>query len=160
MVMESRSTETVTLRTVSCPGAPGGVGTATAAALLVLCLVQGGVSHCHASPATMRGPHGIRPPAREVWEAETAVPSLVFQGAIRAFQKYVSPTDGDRCGFSPTCSEFGRAAVAGRGPVVGILVTADRLMRCTFFKGPGPDYLTLPDGKLFDPVENNLLSFP
>jgi putative membrane protein insertion efficiency factor len=111
-----------------------------------------------ASPEKMRAPDAKPFSAREVRDPETSVVRLFFLGAISGFQRYVSPTDGDRCGFTPTCSAFGRDAVERRGPFSGVLVTADRLMRCTHFKRPGPDYLLLPDGQLFDPVENNLLT--
>ncbi len=37
-------------------------------------------------------------------------------------------------------------------------MTADRLTRCNFFKGPDQDYFFLPDGLLFDPPSNNALS--
>jgi putative component of membrane protein insertase Oxa1/YidC/SpoIIIJ protein YidD len=111
-----------------------------------------------ASPEKMRGPDAKPFRNAEVRDPETSVTRLFFLGAVSGFQRYISPTDGDRCGFTPTCSAFGRDAVERRGPFLGVLVTADRLMRCTLFKRPGPDYLLLPDGKLFDPVENNLLS--
>jgi putative component of membrane protein insertase Oxa1/YidC/SpoIIIJ protein YidD len=43
------------------------------------------------------------------------------------------------------------------GPVTGVMMTADRLMRCNIWKRPGPDYLLLPDGRLLDPPWRNLL---
>jgi putative component of membrane protein insertase Oxa1/YidC/SpoIIIJ protein YidD len=142
-------------------GASAGFVKPVLAALLVsLSLLAATVSTVFASPEKMRGPDAKRFRNVEVRDPETSVSSIVFLGAISAFQKYVSPTDGDRCGFSPSCSAFGREAVARQGPFLGVLVTADRLMRCTVFKRPGPDYLLLPDGRLFDPVENNLLSSP
>jgi len=93
-------------------------------------------------------------------EAETSVPRIVLLGTLTLFQKFISPVDGDRCGFTPSCSAFAREAVGHLGAVQGVQVTADRLMRCTFFKEPGPDYMLLPNGKLFDPLQNNLLSSP
>jgi putative component of membrane protein insertase Oxa1/YidC/SpoIIIJ protein YidD len=93
-------------------------------------------------------------------EAETSVPRIVLLGTLTLFQKFISPVDGDRCGFTPSCSAFAREAVGHLGAVEGLQVTADRLMRCTFFKEPGPDYMLLPNGKLFDPLQNNLLSSP
>lgn len=128
-----------------------------AALLVALSLLVGTVSMGFASPEKMRGPDAKPFRTQEGREPETSVTRLFFLGAVSVFQKYVSPTDGDRCGFSPSCSAFGREAVDRQGPFLGVLVTADRLMRCTLFKRPGPDYLLLPDGRLFDPVENNLL---
>ena len=72
-------------------------------------------------------------------------------GAIRFFQKYISSTDGARCPFSPTCSAFGHQAIHRHGPWIGVLMTADRLMRCGY--GTNPDlYPHLPNGRLVDPV--------
>ena len=74
-----------------------------------------------------------------------------FLGAIRFFQEYVSPTDGARCQFSPTCSAYGHQAIHRHGPWLGVLMTADRLLRCGH--GTDPDlYPHLPNGRLADPV--------
>lgn len=87
-------------------------------------------------------------------------PSLVrqvFLGAIVFYRHFISPTSGNRCGFHPTCSTFGHQAIKEHGPVKGVMMTADRLTRCNFFKEPDSDYYLLPNGKLFDPVSNNTL---
>lgn len=113
-----------------------------------------------ASSESMRGPAAKRqrPAGRD--ETEASFLRLALFGTLKLYQRYVSPIDGDRCGFSPSCSAFARWAVERSGVGEGILATADRLMRCTVFKGQGQDYLPLPDGRLFDPVENNLRSSP
>lgn len=128
----------------------------TVSTALFLCLSVVAFTAAFASPETMKGPRARphRYPVRA--EPETSFPRLVLFGALTLYQRYVSPIDGERCGFAPSCSAFAREAVGRSGAVPGIVLTADRLMRCTLFKGQGPDYLPLPDGKLFDPVENNL----
>ena len=131
-----------------------------ASAALVLCLVLPTHSAVFGSPEKMKGPDAKRQRPAQARDIETSAPRIVLLGAVTGFQRYISPTDGDRCGFVPSCSAFARQAVGRRGAVLGVLATADRLMRCTVFKAPGPDYLLLPDGMLFDPVENNLLSTP
>ena len=75
---------------------------------------------------------------------------------IRWFQTYVSPIDGPRCQFAPTCSSFGYAAVRDHGPWHGLLMTADRLLRCSYLTDPR-DYPQRPDGRLADPVAGNLI---
>lgn len=82
---------------------------------------------------------------------------LVFLGAIDFYRSTISPTSGARCGFSPSCSAFGRQAVKEYGPLQGVMMTADRLTRCNIFKEPDRDYFPLPDGLLFDPVFYNAL---
>ena len=111
------------------------------------------------SGAAMKGPPVV---PRHVFVGdrapETSSIRLVFLGAIELFQKRISPIEGPRCGFSPSCSAFGHQAVREQGPVLGVMMTADRLMRDTIFTVPGPGYTILPNGFLFDPVSRNLLN--
>ena len=85
---------------------------------------------------------------------------LLIMGAITLYRSFISPTQGPRCGFFPSCSTFGLQAVREYGPLRGVMMTTDRLTRCNVLKGPGPDYYLLPNGKLFDPVAMNLLTEP
>jgi putative membrane protein insertion efficiency factor len=80
----------------------------------------------------------------------------VFLSPIRFFQQHISPIDGPRCQFSPTCSTYGHQAVRRQGPFLGILITADRLMRCNYWTDR-LNYVRLPDGHLADPLADNLL---
>lgn len=90
-----------------------------------------------------------RPLSETTDSSEPAAAPLL--GAIRFFQEYISPTDGARCQFSPTCSAFGHQAIHRHGPWLGVLMTADRLMRCGY--GTDPErYPRLPNGRLADPV--------
>ena len=83
--------------------------------------------------------------------------SAALLGSVRFYQKWISPVDGPRCNFSPTCSRFGYEAVHDHGPFLGVVMTADRLMRCNYWTKVSPDYLRLPHGALYDPVTKNLL---
>ena len=49
---------------------------------------------------------------------------------IRLYQKFISSQDGPTCSFHPSCSRFGMAAIKEYGIMRGILLTADRLLRC------------------------------
>ena len=55
---------------------------------------------------------------------------LAATGLIRLYQKFISSQDGPTCNFTPTCSRFGMACIQEYGVVRGILLTADRLLRC------------------------------
>jgi uncharacterized protein len=89
---------------------------------------------------------------------DTSSVRVAFLGLIRIYQRFVSPIGGvDRCGFRPSCSRYGYQAIQEQNPIVGIMMVGDRLTRCNIFKEPGPDYPQLPNGKLYDPVSNNLL---
>jgi len=119
-----------------------------------------------ASPGDCSAPAMNGPPATVVHrhhdraEPDPSPFSLLLMGAITLYRSFISPTQGPRCGFFPSCSTFGLQAVREYGPVRGVMMTTDRLTRCNVLKGPGPDYYLLPNGKLFDPVSRNLLAEP
>lgn len=110
------------------------------------------------SDLAMKGPREKAPDRRVSREIETSSLKLALLGTIRVYQKRVSSSGGpDRCGFRPSCSHYGYSAIEEEGPLIGLLMTADRLTRCNIFKEPGPDYTLLPNGKLYDPPSKNLL---
>lgn len=49
--------------------------------------------------------------------------------ALRAWQLGVSPADGARCNFYPSCSAYALESVRRYGPVVGVVMAAERLQR-------------------------------
>jgi len=115
--------------------------------------------HVFGSDFMMKGP-----PATEKWVAaeaddiETSSVRVSLLGLIRFYQSRISQVGGpDRCGFRPSCSHYGYEAIKEQGPALGIIMIGDRQTRCNIFKKPGPDYALLPNGKLFDPLSNNLL---
>lgn len=139
-----------------------GRGIKRQAAQIVLLIL---IAVCFLNPAattfgsdfTMRGPTvELRVPERGDGTDISSV-RVAFLGLIHIYQHFVSPVGGvDRCGFRPSCSRYGCQAIQEQGPIVGILMIGDRLIRCNIFKEPGPDYPMLPNGKLYDPVSNNL----
>ena len=62
--------------------------------------------------------------------SETSELKLAATGLIRLYQKFISSQDGPTCNFQPTCSRFGMACIREYGVARGILLTADRLLRC------------------------------
>jgi len=122
---------------------------------LLLVVTAALVLGCPASSSAgeMRGP----PAATACRSPALGTPndsSKLLLDFIRFFQEYISPTDGARCQFAPTCSAFGHRAINEHGPLLGILMTADRLMRCSVLTDPA-FYRKLPDGRLADPVPIN-----
>ncbi|MDP1993100.1 MAG: membrane protein insertion efficiency factor YidD [Syntrophales bacterium] len=112
------------------------------------------------SDTAMKGPGAMKHRHTGVSDPETSAVKLVFLGAIDVYRSRISPIQGQRCGFYPTCSAFGRQAVSEYGALQGVIMTADRLTRCNLFKEPGADYFLLPGGRLFDPVSANALPIP
>ena len=63
-------------------------------------------------------------------------------GAIRFYQKYVSPGLPPRCRFLPTCSQYAAQAIEKYGAMKGGWLAVWRFLRChPFYKGD-----------LYDPV--------
>ncbi len=89
-------------------------------------------------------------PAASSEVLETSPLKLGLQGSLWLYQKAVSPVNPDRCGFRPSCSAYGVMAVHDHGPFFGLLLTADRLLRCHPLKKPGPFSPLLPGGKILD----------
>jgi len=54
----------------------------------------------------------------------------VLRSAIILYQLTLSSQDLPACNYEPTCSRFAQEAVRTRGPILGILMTSDRLQRC------------------------------
>ncbi|MBN2465402.1 membrane protein insertion efficiency factor YidD [candidate division WOR-3 bacterium] len=79
---------------------------------------------------------------------------------IGAYKAVLSPLQGSNvCNFYPTCSQFARAAIRSQGFVPGVVMGADRLMRCntlawsyydTYYRGD------VVGGRMPDPVANHI----
>lgn len=52
----------------------------------------------------------------------------VFQGLLRFYRKVISPVDGNRCSMAPTCSLYSHQAMQEHGVLMGVFLTADRLL--------------------------------
>ena len=63
----------------------------------------------------------------------------MIAGAIRIYQKHVSPYKTVRCPYEPTCSVYGLQAVERYGAVKGSLLAAYRILRCNPFSNGGYD---------------------
>ena len=59
---------------------------------------------------------------------------------IRLYQRVISPLFPATCKFHPTCSEYAVLAIRERGVVVGVALTAWRLLRCNPWSHGGVDY--------------------
>ena len=49
---------------------------------------------------------------------------------IRFYQEHISAVDGNRCPMYPSCSTYASQAFEKHGPVLGWIMTCDRLVRC------------------------------
>lgn len=65
-------------------------------------------------------------------------------GAIRAYQRHVSPLLPPSCKYTPTCSEYAVDAIQTRGVVWGMALTVKRILSCNPFSRGGYDPVNLP----------------
>ena len=58
---------------------------------------------------------------------------------IKFYQKNISPCKRTRCPYFPSCSAYGMEAIEKRGPIVGSVLAAWRILRCNPFSKGGYD---------------------
>lgn len=55
--------------------------------------------------------------------------------ALQLYQQRISPLIGPKCGFKPSCSRYSAHAIRHYGMLRGLVMTADRLLRCHYCAG-------------------------
>lgn len=60
-------------------------------------------------------------------------------GAIRLYQKYISPMTAPRCRFTPTCSTYTLEAIEAHGHLKGIFYGVKRICKCHPWHAGGYD---------------------
>jgi len=86
--------------------------------------------------------------------------SVSGEWMIGGYKAVFSPLQGPNlCNFSPTCSQFARAAIKSQGFLSGVVIGADRLMRCNTIAWSYFDsyyYGGVVSGRMPDPVANHV----
>jgi len=74
---------------------------------------------------------------------------------VRLFRNFISSVDGPRCSMYPTCSHYSLLAFKKHGPVMGYILTTDRLIH----ESDEPRYVPRVEKhnviRFYDPLENN-----
>lgn len=65
-----------------------------------------------------------------LWRAIVRLPTTLLILAARGYKLLISPLLGQRCRFTPSCSEYFMAAVEKYGAVVGTWRGLRRIARC------------------------------
>lgn len=68
---------------------------------------------------------------------------------LQLYQHRISPLIGPKCGFKPSCSRYSVQAIRNYGLPRGLVMTANRLLRCHYCAGL---YYPREGGLLLDPV--------
>lgn len=127
-------------------------GVMSALVLLMLGLPATGT----AAEDKLRGPwaNAAAPPSRR--EAlETSVPVLAARGALTAWHRVLTRADGPRSVMYPTASGFLDQAVAKHGMLIGVMMTADRLLHEWDEQQRAPRIMKYGVSRAYDPVEAN-----
>jgi putative membrane protein insertion efficiency factor len=75
---------------------------------------------------------------------------------VRAYRTYISPIDGKNCPMHPTCSEYSLQCLKEHGPIIGWVMTCDRLFRCGRDElRLSPEIILNDELRCLDPLENN-----
>jgi putative membrane protein insertion efficiency factor len=129
----------------------------------VLCFTVALIAAPLAGRAAEWGPWSVSPGAPVVdslpppdKEASRAGPAgRLLTGAVRFFQKFISPVDGERCTMVPTCSHYGLQAIRKHGALLGFIMTADRIVHEYEEQRFVPSVWDGRSHRFLDPVENN-----
>lgn len=84
---------------------------------------------------------------------------IVTSTGFRLYQILISPSQGDVCNFSPSCSHFAKKSIEEYGIIWGSLMASDRLLRCNpwAFESFNTFYEGIKEHKIFDPDKNNYI---
>ena len=72
---------------------------------------------------------------RTVWQ----ILSFPFIVLIKLYQWIISPWMGQKCRFTPTCSQYSIEALKKYGPFKGLWLTVKRMAKCHPWGGHGYD---------------------
>jgi len=90
---------------------------------------------------------------------QTAVPTLFLLGAVKFYQVAISPADGSSCMLYPTCSGYSVMTLRKHGPILGFVMTSERVMR-NHTGDYYPAIWKFGRWRNYDPVEANDFWFP
>jgi hypothetical protein len=122
-----------------------------------MALLIGGVSPGWGQAAdALRGPWA-QPRQRPASQAplETSVPKLAVRGALTAWHTVLTRADGPRSVMYPTASAFLGQAAAKHGMLLGMVMTADRLLHEWDEQRRAPRIVQYGVSRTYDPVEAN-----
>lgn len=84
-----------------------------------------------------------------------SVAATPFIWLLRLYQKHITHVDGDRCPMYPTCSQYSVLAIRRHGPILGIIMSADRLMHEPDEREYVPLMKVGNRYRYIDPLDNN-----
>jgi len=70
----------------------------------------------------------VEPPLDAGSSATASFGAAPWLGMLSFYRTTLSAVDGDRCSMAPTCSLYSKQALEKHGALLGVLLTADRLL--------------------------------
>ncbi|HYA85653.1 MAG TPA: membrane protein insertion efficiency factor YidD [Nitrospirota bacterium] len=130
--------------------------------LLIFLLAQ-------SAPAESWGPWSTSPEAPVVSQPEDlnsghrdhpelisqSISATPFLWLITFYQKTINRIINGRCHMYPTCSQYSVQAIRKHGPIIGIMMTADRIMHEGSEQELIPSIKVGNHDRFYDPVEYN-----
>jgi putative membrane protein insertion efficiency factor len=96
----------------------------------------------------------VEAPAKRTLPARApSLPARLLDGAVRGYQRKISPHDGPRCLLYPTCSAYARQALQKHGALMGSVMTMDRLVQELEVLRRAPRIRVHGHTRGYDPVE-------
>jgi hypothetical protein len=86
---------------------------------------------------------------------DRTIAATPFLWMLTFYQKTIGPVVSGRCSMYPTCSQYSVEAIRRHGPVVGIVMTADRMMHELDEQDHAPLIRVGGRYRYSDPVRNN-----
>jgi len=130
----------------------------TAIWMALLCMVWlGSAALTTASEGNpMRTPQSLsHPPQTPAIEPPVSLSTGIFDRLLRFYQQVISEVDGARSNMYPTGSDYARRVIKKHGALLGIVLTAERLLREGNEKQVSPRIRKYGIWRIYDPVEAN-----
>lgn len=109
---------------------------------------------------TMKSPWELKVPHKKGNPYQnTSFTKLPVQFLLRFYQKFIGPTKGRYCPMYPSCSQYSLEAIRRYGLIHGLLMTADRLHRCSHDILQYPVIDTPAGARFADPVHLNTIGY-
>lgn len=93
--------------------------------------------------------------AAETGRPVRSVAATPFLWMLTFYQKGIGPVVSGRCPMHPTCSQYSVDAIRKHGPVIGIIMTADRMIHELDEQSQAPLIAVGGRYRYSDPVQNN-----
>lgn len=115
---------------------------------------------CVKSENVLRAPNNSLKGTYRIEKGDNSKPSKdvvkkVFSAPIMFWRKIMSRHWGIRCSHYPSCSKYSLLAIEKHGPIIGFVMTFDRLQHESNEARYSPVAVINGETRVLDPVENN-----